>query len=185
MEQTMRHRATAHRIPIGRLTGAAIALGGLSASVFAGGAADAATSHAARVVVSTAKSAKIGTFLASGKTLYTLNKASKAACNTACLKIWPELLLPKGVTKATAGTGVSAAKLGTVKRAGGALQVTYGGKPLYYFSIDTKAGQVGGDITDTWGTWGAVVTVKAKGSSGSTTGTSSGGTNTGTGGVAF
>ena len=51
-------------------------------------------------------------------------------------------MLPKGVTKATAGTGVSASKLGTVTRSGGVLQVTYGGKPLYWFVGDTAAGQV-------------------------------------------
>ena len=60
----------------------------------------------------------VGTILVSGKTVYTL-KPSKTACSTACLKIWPALMLPKGVTKATAGKGVSASKLGTVKRSGG------------------------------------------------------------------
>ena len=59
------------------------------------------------VVVSTTKNAKFGTILVSGKTLYTL-KASKTPCTATCLKIWPALVLPKGVTKATAGSGVSA-----------------------------------------------------------------------------
>ena len=68
------------------------------------------------VVVSTVKNSKLGTLLVSGKTLYTL-KASKTACSTSCLKVWPELVLPKGVKKATAGSGVSASKLGTISRA--------------------------------------------------------------------
>jgi predicted lipoprotein with Yx(FWY)xxD motif len=169
------------------------AIGGLSTTV--AGVAVASTSHSgSSVVVSTIKSSKYGTVLASGKTLYTL-KASSTACTSACLKAWPELTLPKGVTKATAGSGVSAAKLGTVSRSGGVLQVTYDGKPLYYFIGDTAAGQVHGNLTDTWGTWSVVVIAKAT-SSGSSSGASSGsssssgsgtssGGNTGTGGVAF
>ena len=117
------------------------------------------------VVISTAKNSKYGTILVSGHTLYTL-KPSKVACGAKCLKIWPEVLLPKGVKKATAGTGVSAAKLGTVKRAGGALQVTYSGKALYKFFEDTAAGQVKGVTTDTWGKWSVVVSEKPSSSGG-------------------
>ncbi len=53
---------------------------------------------------------------------------------------------------------MNAAKLGTVTRSGGVLQVTYGGKPLYWFVGDTSAGQVNGNVTDKWGKWSAVVT---------------------------
>ena len=38
--------------------------------------------------------------------------------------------------------------------------MTYAGKPLYWFSGDTAAGQVHGNVTDTWGKWSAVVTAK-------------------------
>ena len=101
------------------------------------------------------------------------------------LAIWPELVLPKGVTKATAGTGVNASKLGTVKRSGGVLQVTYGGKALYYFVGDSGPGQVtGNNLTDTWGTWFAVVTAKSASSS-SSSGGGSGSTSSGTGGAGF
>ena len=108
----------------------------------------------------------------SGRTVYTL-KPSSTACTTACLKVWPEVLLPKGVNKATAGTGVNATKLGTVKHAGGALQVTYSGKALYWFFKDTAAGQVKGVGTDTWGQWSVVVIKKPSSGSGSTTTTTS------------
>ena len=130
------------------------------------------------MVVSTAKSAKFGTILVSGKTVYTL-KPSKTACTATCLKVWPALVLPKGVTKVTAGSGVSASKLGTVTRSGGVRQVTYQGKPLYWFSGDTGAGQVNGNVTDEWGKWTAVVTKKGS-SSGSSTATTAG-----SGGTAF
>ena len=124
------------------------------------------------VVISTAKNSKYGTILVSGTTLYTL-KPNSVACTAKCLKFWPEVLLPKGVTKATAGTGVSAAKLGTVKRAGGALQVTYAGKALYWFFKDTAAGQVKGVGTDTWGVWSVVVTKKPSSGPEATTTTTS------------
>ena len=69
-------------------------------------------------------------------------------------------------------------KLGTTAPADGALQVTYGGKPLYWFAKDKAPGQVKGNVKDKWGKWLTVVTVAARGPS-------SGGTNAGTGGRAF
>jgi predicted lipoprotein with Yx(FWY)xxD motif len=175
----MRHdapyRNTSQRAPFGRWAGALLALGGLSGLLLAGGAAGAASG----VVVSSTSTPAHGTILVSGKTVYTL-KASKTPCTAQCLKIWPALMLPKGVTKATAGTGVSASKLGTVKRSGGALQVTYSGKPLYFFIGDAVAGQVNGNITDAWGKWSDVATGKSASAS-----SGSGGSTAGTGGVSF
>jgi predicted lipoprotein with Yx(FWY)xxD motif len=139
--------------------------GALTALVFAPDTARAATSHSNNgVVVSTMKMSKFGTFLVSGKTVYTL-KASATPCAAKCLKAWPEVLLPKGAKSATAGSGVSASKLGTIKRTGG-LQVTYAGQPLYFFIKDKAPGQVNGIVKDTWGKWTIVVTQKASGGSG-------------------
>jgi predicted lipoprotein with Yx(FWY)xxD motif len=177
MRQTKQNRGPGRRVRLGLIAVAIVAVGGLSASAVAVGTAGATTA----TLISTTKTAKFGTVLVSGKTVYTL-KASKTACGKACLKVWPEVLLAKGVKKAKAGTGVNAAKLGTIKRANGALQVTYAGKPLYHFVGDTASGQVHGDVTDTWGKWTAVVT---KAPSGSTTGSGSGGSSTPTGGAGF
>ena len=164
----------AGRVPLRRIAAAALAGGGLAASLIAAGTAGAATTSS---MVSTAKSAKYGTVLVSGNTVYTL-KASKVTCGANCLKTWPEVLLPAGVMVATAGPGVNAAKLGTVVGQGGALQVTYGGKPLYWFSKDTRPGQVKGNVKDKWGAWSVVVTAKSAG-----TGSNSGsGSNVGSGG---
>jgi predicted lipoprotein with Yx(FWY)xxD motif len=176
------HRA-AGTLPLGRMAGAALAAGGLVAALVAVGTAGAATSS----TVSTAKSTKYGTILVSGTTVYTL-KASKVTCGANCLKIWPEVLLPAGVMAATAGPGVNAAKLGTVTRQGGALQVTYAGKPLYWFFKD-HPGQVKGNIKDKWGSWSVVVTAKSSGSgsnssSGSGAGAGSAGSS-GSGGAGF
>jgi len=100
--------------------------------------------------------------------------------DAACLKIWMPVLLPEGVTSATADGSADASKLGTVAAADGALQVTYGGKPLYWFSKDKAAGQVHGNVSDKWGKWSTVATSKSSSGSGG-----SDKTNTGTGGTAF
>jgi predicted lipoprotein with Yx(FWY)xxD motif len=178
MLKNRQNRGSAQTATLARWVGAIVAVGGISLSVIASSEAGAAST----VTVSSTKNAKLGTILVSGKTLYTL-KPGSTACTAACLKIWPALVLPTGVTKAKAGSGVSAAKLGTVKR-NGVVQVTYGGKPLYYFVGDTTTGQVNGDLTDTWGKWTAVVTKKsANSSSGANTG--SGNSSAGGGGAAF
>ena len=180
MQKNRQNRQSAHRAALARWVGAIVAVGGISLAVVASSDAGAASG----VTVSTTKNAKMGTILMSGKTLYTL-KPSSTACSAACLKIWPALALPAGVTKAKAGSGVSASKLGTVKR-NGVVQVTYGGKPLYFFTGDTAAGQVNGVVTDTWGKWTAVVTKKSGGSgSNSGSGSGSGTSSPGGGGASF
>jgi predicted lipoprotein with Yx(FWY)xxD motif len=167
----MTHRRRGNRgFSLFRVAGAVVALGGLSAATVVSGPASAATN----VVISTSKNSQFGTILVSGTALYTL-KPSATPCTAQCVKVWPEVLLAKGETKAKAGSGVNAAKLGTVKRAHGALQVTYAGKPLYWFSGDTAAGQVNGNVTDTWGKWTVAATKSTK-----TTGSTSG-----SGGTAF
>ncbi|MGO8825726.1 MAG: hypothetical protein ACLQU9_10880 [Acidimicrobiales bacterium] len=165
---------------VGSAAVAIVALGGMVASVAAEGTAAATTSSA----VSTTKNAKFGTILVSGKTVYTL-KASSTPCTAKCLKVWPEVVLPKGVMAPTAGSGVTASMLGTVSRSGGVVQITYGGKPLYWFVGDKHAGQANGNITDKWGRWSVVVLAKPVASS--TTGSTSntGNSSAGTGGVSF
>jgi predicted lipoprotein with Yx(FWY)xxD motif len=182
MQKNRQYREPARRVALARWAGAIVAVGGISLAAIASTEAGAATG----VTVSTTKNTQMGTILVSGKTVYTL-KPSSTACTAACLKVWPALVLPAGVTKAKAGPGVKAAKLGTVKR-NGVVQVTYGGKPLYFFVGDSTAGQVNGNVTDTWGKWSAVVTKKASGSnsgSGSSSNSGSGNSSAGGGGAAF
>jgi predicted lipoprotein with Yx(FWY)xxD motif len=184
MLKNRQNRESAHSAVVARWVGAIVAVSGISLSVLASSEAGAASA----VTVSSTKNAELGTILVSGKTLYTL-KPGSTACTAACLKIWPALVLPTGVTKAKAGSGVSASKLGTVKR-NGVVQVTYDGKPLYSFVGDTATGQVNGDVTDTWGKWTAVVTKKAAVSgtgtnSGSGANSGSGKSSAGGGGAAF
>jgi predicted lipoprotein with Yx(FWY)xxD motif len=185
MAQARRRDQEANRRLSRPARAAGLGLIGLAVAVIAAGCGSSGSSHTATggaaptsttasVVVSTSQSAAHGTILVSGDTLYTL-KPSQTACTSACLKVWPELLLPKGVTAATAGTGVSASKLGTLARAGGALQVTYSGQALYYFSGDAAAGQVNGNVTDTWGAWSDVLTAGKPAASTPTTAPASGG----------
>jgi predicted lipoprotein with Yx(FWY)xxD motif len=184
METTKHSPRTAHRFIWPRILAAGVAVGGLSASAIVVSSVGAAVrSSSKNVVVSTAKTATGAKILVSGKTVYTL-KSSATACSAACLKVWPELVLPKGVKKAKAGSGVTASKLGTVKRSGGVLQVTYSGKALYLFSGDTASGQVNGNVSDEWGKW-SDVTIKAAASKSSSGGSSSGGSSAGSGGVGF
>lgn len=173
------YRISIQRVRIGRLLAAGIALGALSASAWAIAPASA---KKAPVTISTMKTAEDGTVLVGGHTtVYTLQPSS-TPCTSACLKIWPAVLLSPGQTKPVAGHGVQSSLLATMSDSGGR-QVTYKGQPLYWYIGDKKPGQVNGNITDEWGTWTAVVTVKPSPSSTSGTGTS--GSGSGTGGVSF
>ena len=125
--------------------------------------AGAATSKTASVV-SSANNAKLGPILVAGKTVYTL-QPTKTACTSACLQEWPPVLLPNGVKKPTAGSGVDASQLGAVKAAKHRRQITYAGKRLYWSAKDKKSGQVHGNVTNKWGTWSTVTAA----STGSTT----------------
>jgi predicted lipoprotein with Yx(FWY)xxD motif len=177
MNRTRGLQASSWQRSLGRLAALALAVGGL-AGVVAPGMAGAATSSDTATEISTAKNAKLGTILVAGdNAVYTL-KGGKA-CTGSCLKAQPPVLLPAGVTAATAGDGVDAAKLGTKKTADGSLQITYAGKPLYWSAKDSASGQVHAGHNK-FGTWTAVVTAK----SGSGTKSPST-TNAGNGGVGF
>jgi len=178
MERTTRYRASTWQVSAGRIAAIAFALG-LSASVFAVGTAVAATSPTTASVISTVKNSKLGTILVADNTVYTL-KPSKTACTAQCQKTWLPVLLPQGVTAATAGTGVDASKLGTKTLSDSTLQITYSNKPLYWSAKDKAPGQVKGNTTDKWGKWATVATKKSSSGSGG-----GGDTNAGTGGVSF
>ena len=53
-----------------------------------------------------------------------------------------------GKGKPTLGAGLKAAKLGTIKRPNGKLQVTYNKFPLYRYYLDKKPGQANGEGVD-------------------------------------
>lgn len=79
-----------------------------------------------------------------GKTLYVYAKdtANTSTCTGGCAGAWPPFTLDTGETT-KAGAGVNGT-LATTTRADGKMQVTYNGKPLYYFGA-TVAGDTSGD----------------------------------------
>jgi predicted lipoprotein with Yx(FWY)xxD motif len=81
----------------------------------------------------------------SGMTVYrlTTEKGKSLRCTGPCVKAWPPLLLRRGA-KPQAGKGVTKAKLATIRRPDGSLQVTYFGFALYRFVGDQKPGQANG-----------------------------------------
>ena len=83
--------------------------------------------------------------------LFTKDKADKSRCHGDCAQAWPPYI-KKGVLKA--GDGVDGSALGTTERRNGSKQVTYHGRPLYYYEHDDKPGQIlCHDVTEFGGDW--------------------------------
>jgi predicted lipoprotein with Yx(FWY)xxD motif len=100
-----------------------------------------ASSEASRSTL-TVRSSDYGQILfdGTGRALYafTRDPRRRSVCTGACAKAWP----PYVVTgRPKAGPGAKASLLGTTKRAGGRVQVTYGGRSLYYY-VGDPVGQV-------------------------------------------
>ena len=123
--------------------------------------------------------ASLGAIIVNGKglTLYHVSseRAGKLSCTGNCLYFWfPVIVTAK--TKIVVGAGLSKAKVGTIRRPNGALQLTYNKLPLYRYYLDRKPSQVKGQgVKDPAGTWyavsssGSVVTKRPATSTSSTT----------------
>jgi predicted lipoprotein with Yx(FWY)xxD motif len=72
-------------------------------------------------------------FGSNGRAIYIFenDRKRKSVCYGECARAWPPVLT-KG--KPRAGRGVKKSLLGTVKRRNGKRQVTYAGKPLYFYA---------------------------------------------------
>ncbi|HYN69908.1 MAG TPA: hypothetical protein VEX41_06845 [Candidatus Eisenbacteria bacterium] len=97
--------------------------------------------------------AKLGDYLTGegGKTLYLLTKDTPgvSTCVDACAATWLPFTVETGES-VQAGSGVTGA-LATAKRPDGSMQVTYNGRPLYYFAADGAAGDANGQgVNDVW-----------------------------------
>jgi len=137
--------------------------GGSTASP--GGAGNAAAGNG---VVSTRQLSGIGTALvdSSGMTIYTPEQPQEAngkiKCTGSCLSFW----FPVTASSANPDSSGLPGKLGTIHRPDGKTQLTYDGRPLYTFRLDTGAGQANGNnFHDSFGgtsfTW-QVVTASGK-----------------------
>ena len=128
----------------------------------AGSQAPAASAAASPAASTGATTYTIATATASGKTFLTgengksLYEFSKDSTNTTactasgCTSNWPAFTLDPG-EKAVAGLYVTGT-VGTFTRSdNSATQVSYNGKPLYYFAGDAKAGDTNGSSIPNWG----------------------------------
>ena len=75
----------------------------------------------------------------------------RSRCYGACATAWPPYFAPR---RLLAGAGLERALLGTVKRRSGRRQVTYAGRPLYYYVGDRRPGRIlCQDVVEFGGRW--------------------------------
>jgi predicted lipoprotein with Yx(FWY)xxD motif len=84
--------------------------------------------------------------------IYVPDHQGASVCTGVCAAQWPPLVLPRGVSTPVAGPGVNPALLGTARRAGGLLQVTYDRWPLYLWEGDYAPGMATGQA-EAMGLW--------------------------------
>jgi len=149
--------------------------GGSTASTGGGGNAGGSGNAAAVTgAVSTRQLSGIGTALvdSSGKTIYIPKKPAEAngkiKCTGSCLSFW----FPVTASSTNSASSGLPGKLGTIHRPDGKTQLTYNGKPLYTFRLDTAAGQAhGSNFTDSFSgtsfTWEVVAASGTAGGAGS------------------
>ncbi len=90
--------------------------------------------------------ATLGQFLTAnnGMAVYTHDGDTTGVsnCTGSCADMWPPYTVSSSVSiKAPANVSGT---VGTIRRADNSLQVTYNGKPLYFYSKDTVAGKASG-----------------------------------------
>ena len=91
-----------------------------------------AEAQRARIVVKGSEFGRI-LFDANGQVVYVFenDRPNRSACTSAdCVEAWPPVLTRD---PPTAGAGVDTGRLGTIRRSNGKLQVTYDGRPLYFY----------------------------------------------------
>jgi predicted lipoprotein with Yx(FWY)xxD motif len=142
-----RPRTTARLRPTPLMLAASALVVGIAALVIAMHASSAPGGAAVKTA-----NTSLGKILVDGRSrtlyMFAADKNGTSACSGQCAKFWPPLMT---TGKGVAGAGAKASLLGTITRAGGKLQVTYKGHPLYLFVKDTKAGQTNGEGLDFFG----------------------------------
>lgn len=164
----LRHRTWPRWITGGAVAAAVVGLAACGTKTTAGASgspsAPASPSANAKITVAAASVPGAGTVLVSGAgmTLYALTSEagghvtctdSEMSNGTACTSVWPDSEIPAGMTAGIAGSGISAALLGTATGPTGDKYVTYAGYPLYTFARDTAGTAKGEGITSFGGTW--------------------------------
>jgi predicted lipoprotein with Yx(FWY)xxD motif len=104
----------------------------------------------------TVRSTRFGSILfdGRGRALYAFTRDRRGGtsrCYGACARAWP-VYFASG--RLLAGKSVKQSLIGTTKRRDGRRQITYNGRPLYYYVSDVKPGQVTCQNVDEYGgTW--------------------------------
>lgn len=139
----------------------AVVAGAGVATLASAGTSTPRSAHA-KTVLRTAQNATIGARIVvdtKGRTLYELSGETRThllCTSSACLSAWPPATVASARTKVKGGAGVKGA-VGTIRRSGGARQITLGGHPLCRFAGDGAAGDANGNgIQSFGGTWGVV-----------------------------
>jgi predicted lipoprotein with Yx(FWY)xxD motif len=138
---------------------AGVLIAAASGSAVASAQSGATSAHAARSTEVVLRHTSLGAILttSSGFTLYefTRDHGSEDSCMKihGCSQAWPAL---ESTGKPSAGPGVEGSLLSSVRVAGGAMQVTYAGHPLYTYSGDSRGstGYVG--VNAFGGSWYAL-----------------------------
>jgi predicted lipoprotein with Yx(FWY)xxD motif len=112
-----------------------------------------ATSGAVPTVV--ARSSAYGKILFDGRTraLYAFTRDRRGGASTcfrACARAWPPFLVRGPLS---AGPGARRALLGTIRRRDGTRQVTYRGRPLYYYVGDGRGEVRCQNVDEFGGVW--------------------------------
>lgn len=128
------------------------ASGAPNTSSTAGASSTGSTAGGAGVVI-VSKHSHDGAILAAGPKRMTVylfegDHGSSSACTGACAQAWPPVTTAGA---ASAGTGATAADLGTIARADGTTQVTYRGHPLYFYVKDKDNGDAYGQGVNAFG----------------------------------
>lgn len=84
--------------------------------------------------------------------LFTADGGSGSACTGECAQAWP----PLEAGKVAAGKGVRKKLLATTTRDDGSEQLTYAGKPLYFYVHDPRGEVFCNDVFEFGGDWFAV-----------------------------
>jgi predicted lipoprotein with Yx(FWY)xxD motif len=128
---------------------------GNGAAAAAGGTGSGQQKDASGITVSARTVTGVGTVLTdqSGKTLYTPQQEAGGVikCTASCLSFWFPVTVGKSAAPRAASTVTGT--LGTIQRPDGSGgQLTYDGKPLYTFRLDTGPGQLhGNNFSDQFG----------------------------------
>jgi predicted lipoprotein with Yx(FWY)xxD motif len=104
----------------------------------------------------TVRSTRYGSILfdGRGRALYAFTRdrrGGSSRCYGACARAWPVYFAG---ARLVAGKGVKRSLIGTTRRRDGRRQITYNGRPLYFYVGDTSPGQVScQNVAEFGGTW--------------------------------